>query len=288
MEHLTRRRRRSLALPYLIAGLLAASGCVSSANANAEAVAAFQLASASTVIEKQHVQAPPVSTSSAAPVSNQSVSNTASATGAAAPVAPDVKRLETEQNPKTKKAQAAKPNCWLQTAERYNLDPYLLFAVAMVESGLNPRAVNMNRDAYGQVTSADLGMMQINTMHLPMLAQHGITPNDLAKPCVSIRVGGWILALNIYKYGYNWRAIGAYNAGQDKLRARYARAVYAMYDRLKSWAEHYTATYIQEHGKAPSHVPKPPATWQTPATWKSSLSTSHENNNETTKERKRT
>ena len=35
-------------------------------------------------------------------------------------------------------------NCWLTVAQKYNIPTYLLFAIAMVESELNPTAINRN------------------------------------------------------------------------------------------------------------------------------------------------
>ncbi|MCR4540482.1 transglycosylase SLT domain-containing protein [Pseudomonas sp. 18.1.10] len=123
-------------------------------------------------------------------------------------------------------------NCWQLAASRYHIDPLLLYAIAKVESGLNPRARNINGDG-----SQDIGLMQINTRHLPALAQFGITERHLmTQPCTSVMVGAWILAGFIQEKGYGWQAVGAYNAGakpgRDERRTRYALAVWRYYGEL--------------------------------------------------------
>ena len=58
----------------------------------------------------------------------------------------------------------------------------LLYAIASAESSLDARAINRNRDG-----SHDIGLMQINSMHLPDLARQGITRQRLLdEPCLSI------------------------------------------------------------------------------------------------------
>ena len=126
----------------------------------------------------------------------------------------------------------AQANCWQLAASRYHVDPLLLYAIARVESGLNPRARNINADG-----SQDIGLMQINSRHLPALARFGITEQHLiTQPCTSVMVGAWILAGFIREKGYGWQAVGAYNAGaksdRQAQRSRYARAVWRYYGEL--------------------------------------------------------
>lgn len=131
-------------------------------------------------------------------------------------------------------SQSALANCWDSAGYRYHVDPYLLFAIANVESGMNPYAVGWNHDG-----TRDVGLMQINSSHFPELQRAGIDENRLiAEPCTSIMVGASILSGMIKVYGYNWEAVGAYNAGLKKenypQRMLYARKVWQKYQQLKS------------------------------------------------------
>ena len=111
-------------------------------------------------------------------------------------------------------------SCWEDAASRYQVSSQLLYAIARTESGLNPYAVGQNRDG-----SRDIGLMQINSWWLTALTRFGIREQDLFEPCTSIHVGAWILAQNVAHYGYNWEAVGAYNASSAPLRRAYAARV---------------------------------------------------------------
>ncbi|QVN00337.1 transglycosylase SLT domain-containing protein [Pseudomonas rhodesiae] len=125
--------------------------------------------------------------------------------------------------------------CWEEIAGRYDIEPELLQAIAAVESGYQADAVN-TANSNG---TRDIGLMQINSMHLPRLLKLGITEERLLnEPCLSVEVGASILAEFIQRFGYNWTAVGAYNAGpgsgpeRDVLRQRYAEKIWARYEAL--------------------------------------------------------
>jgi soluble lytic murein transglycosylase-like protein len=111
--------------------------------------------------------------------------------------------------------------CWEEAAARYGVNAYLLYAVAKTESGLNPQAMNRNKDG-----SYDIGLMQINSRWLPTLRKFGVDEQQLGDACTSIQVGAWIMAQNIRRMGNSWDAVGAYNSGNPALRLRYALKVY--------------------------------------------------------------
>lgn len=112
--------------------------------------------------------------------------------------------------------------CFAAVGRYYHINPLLLRAIAKQESNFDPHAVN-DGNADG---SADYGLMQINSMWLPILAAVGIDAQRLLnEPCVNIAVGGLILHDNIKRYGMSWEAVGAYNASSPEKRKRYAAHV---------------------------------------------------------------
>ncbi|KKA07322.1 invasion protein IagB [Pseudomonas ogarae] len=122
--------------------------------------------------------------------------------------------------------------CWSKAGQLHAIEPELLQAIADVESGLKPDAINHNRNG-----TRDIGLMQINSIHLSRLGAEGITEQRLLEePCLSVEVGASVLAGFIARYGYNWTAVGAYNAGnsphRQAARLRYARKVWQRYQVL--------------------------------------------------------
>lgn len=121
----------------------------------------------------------------------------------------------------------AMAQCFDWASRRFGMSSHLLYAIALQESGLNPRAVNRNTNG-----SQDIGLMQINSSWGPMLARYGIRPSDLWDPCTNIFVGAWILGDNLARMGPTVAALGAYNARDPVKREAYARRVLERLHRL--------------------------------------------------------
>ncbi|MCX8016302.1 MAG: lytic transglycosylase domain-containing protein [Rhodocyclaceae bacterium] len=115
-----------------------------------------------------------------------------------------------------------------QQEQRYRLPRGILLAVAQVESNLNPAAIQRNPNG-----TYDIGLMQINSSHLPWLRRHGITEAMLLDGCTNVAVGAWLLAEKFGRYGLNWHAVAAYNTGNPYRKPtaarHYVQKVYAYY-----------------------------------------------------------
>jgi len=97
-------------------------------------------------------------------------------------------------------------NYYEEAGEYFGIDPRLLWSIAKVESNLNPNAINTNANG-----TEDIGIMQINTVHLPTLAKHGISKDDLFNPRINIFVGAWVLQRCFKKHGFTKNAVTCYN-----------------------------------------------------------------------------
>lgn len=123
--------------------------------------------------------------------------------------------------------------------------PSLAMAIADVESGFRPWAVNVQgkshyfqdkgaalaviHKAAAHKKSYDVGLMQINSYWLRRLK---LDPEHVLDPKINVIIGCWILSEEVKRYGLTWKAIGSYHTPIDKKPARakaYANKV------LKAW-----------------------------------------------------
>lgn len=111
--------------------------------------------------------------------------------------------------------------CLIDNAQHYKISTALLLAIIKTESNFDPNAINVNTSG-----SEDVGIMQINSEWIPKIKSLGYDRVSLFDPCTNIRVGSWILAQEIYRFGYTWEAVGAFNAGPSPSRSA-RRAIYA-------------------------------------------------------------
>lgn len=127
-------------------------------------------------------------------------------------------------------------DCFDLAGKDYRIDPDLLRAIAWNESRFNPGAIGKNTDK-----TIDVGVMQINSQHFTELDTVGITQEHLLNDaCMNIYTGAYYLAIAFKKWGVNWQAVGAYNAGFKKTetqalrRYEYAIKIEATYRAIKS------------------------------------------------------
>ena len=116
--------------------------------------------------------------------------------------------------------------CMLATAQFYALPPRVLPAIQAVEGG-RPGLVHANTDG-----SADLGLMQINTLWVPLVAEvvggdAAATRSRLTRdPCFSIAAAGAILRAYLRETGGDvMRAIGNYHSHTPPLNLSYQALV---------------------------------------------------------------
>lgn len=106
--------------------------------------------------------------------------------------------------------------CIAPAADFHGVNVYVLRAILKVESGLNPNAIGYNRNG-----TVDLGLGQVNSMHLPTLAKQGIYPEHLRDACVSSYVAAWHLKKSMNAHGNTWEAIARYHSATPYYNRRY-------------------------------------------------------------------
>ena len=109
--------------------------------------------------------------------------------------------------------------CFENAGNTYGINPTLLENIARVESSLNPNAVNKNANG-----TSDIGLMQINSA---WLKQMGVNADELLRDaCLNTMTGARILRQCIDRHGYNWEAVGCYNAMSHYKKVDYAWKVF--------------------------------------------------------------
>ncbi len=122
--------------------------------------------------------------------------------------------------------QSALSFCYEEAGDLYGINPKLLRAIAIAETGENPSLINKNKDG-----SYDIGLMQINSYWIERI------PFDLnallSDPCYNVKAGAMVMKNCIEMYGYTWDAVGCYNARSKIKKVRYSWKVYKILKGLK-------------------------------------------------------
>lgn len=119
--------------------------------------------------------------------------------------------------------------CFEQAQEKHAVSANLLRAIATVESGGRPDAINSSH--LGKTRSIDIGLMQINSANLEWLKHQGVKEQDLHDACISIHVGAQILRTLAARFDGSWEAVGAYNAACTQLKGQACRTARDTYIR---------------------------------------------------------
>jgi len=125
-------------------------------------------------------------------------------------------------------------------AQTWGVPMALTQAIARVESGLSPWALNIAgrgftfdskekalekaQEAQRANQSFDSGVMQVNNF---WLRKYGIPLEAAFDPAANIHLGSWILKQEIERHGQNWTAIGAYHSPNDARSRHYVEMVKA-------------------------------------------------------------
>lgn len=122
--------------------------------------------------------------------------------------------------------------CLERVVNHYDVHPLILSLVAQVEGGaVGTAAMNSN-------DTADLGIMQINTVHLEKLREHGVTRKMLENNgCLNLSVAAWYLrrvtaGISVESPDELFRAIARYHSHTDEPNEVYAQKLMRRYERL--------------------------------------------------------
>lgn len=112
-------------------------------------------------------------------------------------------------------------HCVGKAAAFYRVNADVLHAIMLVESDGRPHVVSRNSNG-----TLDIGMAQINSIHLRELSRYGIRAEHLLDECVAAFVAAWHYARQIARLGNTWQAIGAYHSRTPRHNERYQRLVF--------------------------------------------------------------
>jgi soluble lytic murein transglycosylase-like protein len=137
-----------------------------------------------------------------------------------------------------------------QACALWEVPPRLALAVAQVESGLNPWAVNIGGRSYQPETreealllidrawkqgaSFDVGLMQINSF---WMRRFNLNPHLLLEPRNNAVMGVWILAQEIKRFGLNWKAIANYHTPVKKNPKRGKAYALSVIQQIRNFSE---------------------------------------------------
>lgn len=119
--------------------------------------------------------------------------------------------------------------CVNQSSQSYSLKPVMVKTIIAVEGG---KVGTISPNSNG---SYDLGVMQVNTLHLPAIKTNlGYDWKDLVfDPCKNIQAGSWLLSQRLSEVpGKPWLAVGNYHSKTPTVRTRYLKKIAAAYTTL--------------------------------------------------------
>ena len=121
--------------------------------------------------------------------------------------------------------------CIIPASTYHGINPWLLRAILRVESSLKPGAIGRNTNG-----TIDIGIGQINSMHLPELSKYGIDAGHLTDACICTYVSGWFLKKVIMERGNTWEGVASYHSRTPAFNQRYQRLLIAELQRSQMMA----------------------------------------------------
>ncbi|KXV19244.1 lytic transglycosylase domain-containing protein [Gluconobacter oxydans] len=119
--------------------------------------------------------------------------------------------------------------CLQASAHNAHVPTGAMLVLLYVEGG-KPGTVSRNSNG-----TADLGPMQVNTIHVPEIAQHWHTTPTRAyaalrdSACASLEAGGWILGQEMTKaHGDLWQAVAGYHSHTPRYGQAYLQRFYSI------------------------------------------------------------
>lgn len=118
--------------------------------------------------------------------------------------------------------------CIVTAAGYYRVPPEIVATLLMVEGG------RVGRTSANTNDTADMGPMQINTIHVPKFERMGVPKEALINnACVNIAAGTYILHNRLEETPRDpWRGVGNYHSKTPKYHRIYMRKVKDAYIRL--------------------------------------------------------
>src|ERR1700678_2727823 len=118
-------------------------------------------------------------------------------------------------------------SCINHAAITYHVPVSIILSVMKQEGGKNGQAV---RNKNG---TADLGVMQINSVWVPVLARYGYSKDKLQyDPCKNVEAATWLINRSMADGKTAWQGIGNYHSKTPAYNKKYRESVYANFQRI--------------------------------------------------------
>ncbi len=119
--------------------------------------------------------------------------------------------------------------CIERAAAHYGAHPDIIRAVMRTEGGKTGN-ISYNKDG-----SFDIGKMQVNSVHLPELANYGITSAMLTNDeCLNIHIGTYYLQKNVITAPHFWNGVGRYHSKTPVKNINYQYRVWGNLEKLRN------------------------------------------------------